>query len=612
MKLRLIGFAAFLLFLYLITVTNSFAAALIVTKTADSADGVCDTDCSLREAIFAAANGDTIIFSALFNSPQTITLVAGHLPINKNLTFAGNGADLLTVSGNNTNRIFYISGNSTVAISGMKLASGKANVENAAFGGAIYLIDSTLTLTNTILSNNTARFNDHSFGGAIYSLNSTLSIINSIVSSNDSPRGGGIFSENGIVNISNSKVINNTGTGVSGGSLGTAGAQINIFNSTFSGNSGGVSGSGERISISNSVITNNELGVFSGYSDSWLTIDRSIISNHSTGIANQGTATISNTLITNNRNNNVYANGGGIVNGGTLHIVSSSIINNWARESGGGIYNPQGRLFLTNSTVSGNVTDSGGGANTSRGGGIYVGSIFSSEIILTNSTVANNRSTGIGGGIYHDNSGRITIRNSIIAQNTSNTKEVDISGIFISQGFNIIGNTTGNAGWIATDLINRNPLLAPLGNNGGLTPTHALLPGSPAIDAGNVALAKDPTTGLELLRDQRGSVRTYTPGGFSKVDIGAYELYLPASSATISGTVLTVDGRGIDKARITLTDASGTAIYAQTNPFGYYRFKNLPSGTNYTITVSHKHYRFNSPQSMMVDIDRNDLDFVPF
>ena len=77
------------------------AATLTVTKTDDTNDGVCDSDCSLREAIAAAGSGDSITFSSLFDTPQKITLseVAGFqsLVINKNLIINGKGANLLTV-----------------------------------------------------------------------------------------------------------------------------------------------------------------------------------------------------------------------------------------------------------------------------------------------------------------------------------------------------------------------------------------------------------------------------------------------------------------------------------------------------------------------------------
>jgi CSLREA domain-containing protein len=90
---------------------TSLAANYTVSKIADTNDGVCDADCSLREAI-AAANGtadnDTIGFAALFNAAQTIVLSGTDIIINNNgtLTINGAGTNLLTVSGNNASRVF--------------------------------------------------------------------------------------------------------------------------------------------------------------------------------------------------------------------------------------------------------------------------------------------------------------------------------------------------------------------------------------------------------------------------------------------------------------------------------------------------------------------------
>ncbi len=106
----------------------------------------------------------------------------------------------------------------------------------------------------------------------------------------------------------------------------------------------------------------------------------------------------------------------------------------------------------------------------------------------------------------------------------------DIKGVVTSQGNNLIGNTTGSSGWIITDILNQNPLLAPLGNYGGPTQTVALLPNSPAIDAGNNALAVDPSTGITLAFDQRGvgfpRIVDGNGDGIATVDIGAFELQI--------------------------------------------------------------------------------------
>ena len=113
----------------------------------------------------------------------------------------------------------------------------------------------------------------------------------------------------------------------------------------------------------------------------------------------------------------------------------------------------------------------------------------------------------------------VTIGNTIVAENTATTSGPDAFGTFASQGNNLIGETDGSSGWIGSDLAGTiaeplDPLLAPLSNYGGPNQTMALLPGSPAIDAGSNALVPAGVT-----TDQRGFSR-FTNG---VVDIGAFE-----------------------------------------------------------------------------------------
>ena len=83
----------------------------------------------------------------------------------------------------------------------------------------------------------------------------------------------------------------------------------------------------------------------------------------------------------------------------------------------------------------------------------------------------------------------------------------DLSGRLTSHGYNLIGNTSGSSGFGKTDLVGVNPDLAPLGDYGGPTQTMALLPGSPAIDAGSNALA----AAAGLTTDQRGACAAASP-----------------------------------------------------------------------------------------------------
>src|SRR6266550_2791822 len=120
--------AAVLAFLVcILAAVNISATTLVVTKTADTNDGVCDADCSLREAVAVAAADDTIVFSSLFQTPQTITLTFGQIPITRNLTITGPGPEVLAISGNNASRILRLTGGVSVSICGMKITNGLAS-----------------------------------------------------------------------------------------------------------------------------------------------------------------------------------------------------------------------------------------------------------------------------------------------------------------------------------------------------------------------------------------------------------------------------------------------------------------------------------------------------
>ena len=196
---------------------------------------------------------------------------------------------------------------------------------------------------------------------------------------------------------------------------------------------------------------------------------------------------------------------------------------------GGGIYNDgsggSASLTILNSTVSGNSAYSAGGA-------IYndSGNAGSATLTIRNSTIDNNLSVhtlpfhgGAGGGVIknstisgNDNGGISTqameIGNTILDGNTG----ANIDGTATSLGYNISsddggGNLTGPG-----DQINTAPLIGPLQDNGGPTLTHALLPGSPAINAG------DPNFTPPPFSDQGGSPSVRVFNG--RIDIGAFEV----------------------------------------------------------------------------------------
>jgi hypothetical protein len=232
--------------------------------------------------------------------------------------------------------------------------------------------------------------------------------------------------------------------------------------------------------------------------------------------------------------------GGGVYNAGTLNVNDCAISSNSAMggmsgDSGGGIYN-LGTLTVNNTTLSGNVA----AFSSSLGGGIY----SSGPLTINNSTLSNNSSRGgrghpgSGGAIY--SRAAATISSSTIGGNYAisgagvatpdggttvlqNTILANVGNCFghvTSNGYNLSNDITchfTNTG----DLNNTDPKLGPLQNNGGPTPTQALLSGSPAIDAGNPNGCTD-GQGHLLKTDQRGKPR-HDKEDTGGCDMGAYE-----------------------------------------------------------------------------------------
>ncbi|MFT7223396.1 MAG: hypothetical protein ACI82Z_000931 [Cellvibrionaceae bacterium] len=246
-----------------------------------------------------------------------------------------------------------------------------------------------------------------------------------------------------------------------------------------------------------------------------------------------------------------------------LSIHNSVIANNTAIALGGGLSLYGGEAVITNTTIRGNRSIDGGGLSVGRmdptnlvvvnttissnqaannGAGIQ---LLNGSVSLYNTTVtdnqadSNNDGEGSGGGLFaSDNSTvnrNVTINHSIIAGNLSNTGSepdcrITIATTFTSEGYNILGDdrgcsfVAGPGDQIGDSTTPVDPLLGLLSDNGGPTETHPLLNGSPAIDAGRPAGCIDPLLFAALTTDQRGMTRPLDGGsGAAICDIGAYE-----------------------------------------------------------------------------------------
>jgi hypothetical protein len=206
------------------------------------------------------------------------------------------------------------------------------------------------------------------------------------------------------------------------------------------------------------------------------------------GSDNTGTLSVTSSTISGNSAGEDGGGGGIYTSSGSVSVTSSTISGNSAGDGGGGICTYSGSVSVTSSTISGNSADG-------DGGGILVfDSQYDAHLTIASSIVAGNMASGTGNDFVRDPDDTPTVTNSLIGDNTG-------TGV-AAGGTNIVGTGASPV----------DPLLGPLGNNGGPTQTHALLPGSPAL---NVGAANGQTT------DQRGAPRDDING----VDIGAFELH---------------------------------------------------------------------------------------
>ena len=309
------------------------------------------------------------------------------------------------------------------------------------------------------------------------------------------------------------------------------------------------------------------------------------------------------------RNNSASALAGVLLfAGGSCRISNSTFTNNSSPQATV-IYFISGSLQIVNSTFSGNS------------GSLGIVYSFGNQVIVRNSTIVNNP----GGGLYKD-SGTITLGNNIIAGNGGYDLSRNGGSAVNTNGGNLIarnnnagpnfavaGTPNANNDYVGTPANPIDPLLQPLGNYGGTTPTYALQPGSLAINRGNNCVLNNscvPAMAAALTTDQRGAgfARQF---GSANVDIGAFETQVAPTSAAvlIAGRVFAPDGRALKNARVILTDSQGNARTALSTSFGYFRFDAVEIGQTYMLSVSSKLYTF-EPQIVQVFEEITELNLI--
>ena len=218
---------------------------------------------------------------------------------------------------------------------------------------------------------------------------------------------------------------------------------------------------------------------------------------------------------------NAGIEGGAVTNlGGFVGIKWSQITGNSAVTGGGGLLNNNGTITVNNSTIANNKVTGG-----TQGGGAI--STYGGALTLESVTISGNNAPAVAGnvraGVWIE-SGTLTLHNSILYGNGARDLQNDGATVN-SQGYNLIGATSGSAGLKSTDVLGVDPKLGAFTDDGA-TKTLALLAGSPAINAG------DPATSGDF--EQRGGGFPRVRGG--RIDIGAFELQSDANAKTAKPT----------------------------------------------------------------------------
>jgi uncharacterized repeat protein (TIGR01451 family) len=470
-----------------------------VTVTTDGGAG------SLRQAIInanAKPGPDTITLPA---GTYTLTIAptgsddatTGDLNITDDLTINGAGAATTIIDGGALDGVFRVTGNITANFSGVTIRNG-GGVGPLVTKDGIKADLATINVTDSVVTGNV--------DDGINTTSGNIMVTNSTLSNN----GDGISTMSGTVTASGSTFSGNTFDGISAGNgvmctnctftnTGSdgisAGDNVTATGCTFSGTTSDGISAGSNVTSTNCTFTNTGSdGISAGGP---VTVSGCTF----TGTSSDGVSTGNNLMVTNSAFSNTGSNG--ISAGNNVTIIGSTISGSTDHGISCG-----SSLSITNSTISGNTN------------GISCG-----DVTLSFVTIANNEVLGIS-------TGTMTIGNTILSAPSGGMNYS--GGTITSLGHNISSDHSCAAGFTKPgDLNNTNPKIGPLANNGGPTLTHALLPGSPAIDAASSVGA--PAT------DQRGVARPQGPG----FDIGAFELEVAAPSADLALTTFSAAPRSV-------------------------------------------------------------------
>ena len=588
----------------LVTAAAASAASFTVNDTTDAplsnpSNTLCvslDGGCTLRSAVQAADNtgGASTITLPAGNFKLTIPSTAPADPTNGDLDVgdggndvaltvvgAGAGAGGTTIDANHVDRAFAVDApGDSLSISDVSITGGDAEGSS---------------------SSSNAHSTRPGYGGAIYS-NGALTVTDATLNGNESHLdGGAILADNGATStsISGSTVSHNVSTGDDGGAM-----EVNHGTMSISGSTLNYDSAPDAYAAALE-FDSNVAGTITGS-----TIDHdSAYNTGAIGYYGTGSLTISASDLSNDSAQYYDGSGGAVqTNGsGALSLTSDTLVgdtagfggaldlkapapatlsdNTFAGDAavyydGGAIYDENsGAVTVNADTFSGDSADAGGGVyfhgdteqvtNSTFDGnsGYYGGAIYlhNSGMQLTNDTIAGNQGSEAGG--IYDPASLSGIVNTIVADNPGGDCYSGPAGVVADQGSNLDSDATcfatggvGNTPEVAGDLVGVNPNLGAPADNGGVTETDALLPGSPAIGAALGSAC--PST------DQRGVTRP------AACDMGAYQTAPADLAISASGPATSTVGSPVSYTLTATDNGPGPAT-------GVTVTDTLPAGSTY-------------------------------
>lgn len=423
------------------------------------ATGTCDSwanACTLRYALGLAVSGDELWVAAGTYYPTTgISRSATFALISGVGVFGGfAGTETLRTERDPVNNVTILSGD--IGVQDINTDNSFHVVTASGTNSSAILDGFTITRGNANGKSASANLN----GGGIYNVGGSPTLSNLIIDDNRATNyGAGMYNRNGNPSLTYVTISNNSVKNLYGGGMYNDTSSGSLLYVTFSGNSAARAG-----------------GLY--------------------------LTTNSNTTL----NNVTFSNNMAVVRAGAMSVSGSNpILTNVTfdhNEAGSAVGGGVQFVYDSNATLT-NVTFSGNSAGT-HGGAVY---IYQSSPTFTNITMSNNSANVDGGAIYSEHDSSPIVTNSIVYGNVGGQiQNVDNSSTTVTYSI-VQGGYPGG-----TEIIDADPLLGPLQNNGGYTLTMAPGLGSPAIDSGDDATC--------AASDQRGVPR---PQG-AQCDRGAYEI----------------------------------------------------------------------------------------